>query len=201
MRVLGVSELPRALLAVWASSNGLQGDDYVFYSIEQAVEHNELLEVSEFAPGHVVIASDGGSRIAVLEANEAAEEVVLSYMGTLTTESMEPTGMLLHDWIEEGCPFGPDESQGYSPVEPAVVRLEKLAPGGLAELMRIRRSLNLDVSMAALKRSSERLPVDLCEMSYIRALRLAEELNQKGHCVSLWSARKPRNRLPLEWRF
>jgi hypothetical protein len=199
--LIGVKRVPQVLLDLWAHSNGFHDEDVIFYSLEESLEHNELLEVAAFAPGHIVIASDGGSRIAVLRSELAAVEVLLNYMGNMKPDSMEPTGMTLQQWIDAGCPFESEGSEEFSPIEEVVVRLEQMPPGGLPELMRIRNKLSLDIPVIELKSISEELPYDLCTLSYIRALRVASEINEKGDCVTLRLARDPTKRLPMDVTF
>lgn len=195
---LELRDLPEDLCAVLSRSNGFVGNEVVFYSIDESLEQNRLLEVLEFAPGHVAIACDGGSRVALLDTNRGGSEVLLNDMGDMKSNSMEPTGMSLFKWVEAGCPFRLEPIPRYAAVEKTIVRLDKMPAEGLAALMRIRNELNLDVSVSRLKERCKDLPCHLCQLSYVRAIRAAAKLNEREKCISLWRAADPTEPLPLE---
>jgi hypothetical protein len=200
-RDLAVENVPAELLALFAQTDGFRGDDVVFYSLRESLEHNGLLEVATFAAGYLVIACDGGSRVAALDTRGNGAEVFLNYMGDMSPESMEPTGMPLQEWIAAGCPFEVESPQEYSAVEKVLVRLEAAPATGLPGLLRIRKAFNLDIPLTRLKAICEDLPHDLCQLTYIRALRTLASLPEEAGCMSVRRVGNPDERLPPDFAF
>jgi hypothetical protein len=178
-------------------SDGFQGPAVEFYSTHEIVDQNESLEVHEFCPGYLAIANDTGTGVALLEAAEHADRVHLNRADDMKTVSMHDTGMTLEEWITEGCPFSFSPKPLVSAVEQVCLQLDVMPPGGLKGLMEVKKMASLEIGLSELKEIERRLPYSLGEMSYIKALRLAEKINALAECVSIWTVSAPRVRLSL----
>ena len=198
---LGVLNIPEALKDQWIQSNGFEGDNVQFYSTSEIIERNETLESKEYSPGFFIIANDGGSRVAMMKAIESETIIYLNYMGDMSLESMENSGMTLKVWIKNGCLFDLEEELEFSADESVSLRLDKMPNGGMKDVLKIKKILALNISIGELKTMTNNLPQNLCTVSYIGGLMKSNEINNISDCVSLWSKEYPSKKMPLDYKF
>jgi len=170
--LLGPQPLPEALASFWRRSNGALGNDFLLYSTAEIAERNQTYEVHVYLPGYLNVGDDGGGKAALVKLGEADPEVFLNGRGG-TLESMEPLGLALGAWLAGGCPFG------TAAAEPGLadcvrLRLERMPPGGLKDLMAVRKLLGLTIPVADLR--SVEFPWDVGTMHEAGARRHCEKL-------------------------
>lgn len=176
---------PEALLSVWKKWNGFEADTLNFYSTNSILERNEFFQTLQQCPGHLVFANDFGSSLALLSPSPQSPQVFLTTVASLEPDLLEDTGMGLMAWIEAGCPFDLNVYPEVLATEPVILRLVAAPKGGLKSLAEIKKIAQLTVGFSELKNFVNKLPVSLCETSYIRALDLAAEINKNSICVRI----------------
>jgi hypothetical protein len=198
----GNNQIPTALLETWTKSDGFYGDYVIFYSTSEIIERNEICEVKIYSPSFIVVADDGGGKVALLQLGILSNIVYLNYSGNMSIKSMESTNMDLDTWIESGCPFDLAPTPIYLASERVKIQLDKMPQDGLRDLIRIKKILLLDnISIRDLKEIENFIPYNLFETSYIKALRYASEINKVEECVSIWKVSDPIEKMPLDHVF
>lgn len=192
-----VGRVPEQLKLEWGRSNGFITNFIEFYSTAVIAERNLEYETTEFCPGFLVVANDFGSRVALLDTMVDDGNVFLSYAGTMTVESFEDAGMNLETWIDNDCRLEVRSFPELSPSTIVCLVLTSLPRSGLKQLLRIRTLTNLDMGISELKNIESKLPLVLCHTSYIKALRLADQINQSESCVNIWTDSKQKVPLSL----
>lgn len=192
-----VGRVPEQLKLEWGRSNGFITNFIEFYSTAIIGERNLEYETTEFCPGFLVVANDFGSRVALIDTKVDYGNVFLSHAGTMTVESFEDTGMNLETWIDNDCRLEVRSFPEISPSAKVCLVLTSLPRSGLKQLLRIRNLTNLALGISELKNVESKLPLVLCQTSYIKALRLADQINQSESCVSIWTNSKEKVPLSL----
>ncbi|MEZ5327253.1 MAG: SMI1/KNR4 family protein [Verrucomicrobiales bacterium] len=175
-------KIPRCLVNVWRSREFESGDgvlinEYVFlFGTTEIVERNTTFGASKYCPGFLAIASDSGDEMAFLDVHRETCNVYLNYITNMRSESMHDTGLSFNDWIKHPYPFAReeivDESTGFSAVRDVIVILTN--SNNLSHLMKIRKALNLDISISDLQKQD--LPYDLKKMGHFAAVKIVETI-------------------------
>lgn len=182
-----VGSVPEQLKIEWGKSNGFMTDFLEFYSTATIVERNLEYETIKYCPGYLIVANDFGSRIALLDTKFDFGNVLLSYAGTMRVDSFEDTEMSLGTWIDNNCKLELQSFPEISASTRVCLVLSSLPRGGLKELLRIKTLTNVAIGISELKSIENKLPFVLCETSYIKALRFADQINQNESCVNIYT--------------
>lgn len=98
-------DLPAPLVALWKVTDGLITDAGVtVYSAGCIGERNTTFEVTQYAPGFVLIGDDSGGRGFLLHADDPCFAVFSSDLGDLGPEDFEVESVDFASWIESLCP-------------------------------------------------------------------------------------------------
>lgn len=97
--------LPAPLVGLWEVTDGLMTDTGVtVYSAGCIGERNATYEVTEYAPGFVLIGDDSGGRGFLLRADDPRAAVFSSDLGDLDPEDFDAESVDFASWIESLCP-------------------------------------------------------------------------------------------------
>ena len=103
---LGIS-LPADHRQLLLLSNGLvaKNDRTVLYGARDLLERNRTFEVSEYAPGWLMIGDDSGGQAFLVDVTEKDRRVICVDMGSMVPEDGRCAGANLNAWAESGFPY------------------------------------------------------------------------------------------------
>ncbi|WP_140467097.1 SMI1/KNR4 family protein [Hymenobacter nivis] len=106
-------ELPRDLLTLWRSSDGLSfpASGVVIYTAADIAERNVTYEVAAYAPALLLVGDDSGGSGFFVSAAGHATGVWKIDLGALGDTEGRQVGPSLLAWAQGGCPAG-DPSPG-----------------------------------------------------------------------------------------
>jgi len=159
----------------------------LIYGSGELVERNQTYQVSAYLPAHVAIGDDGGGQMFLLR-HGVASPVLRIDMGALGSMTPDVMAKSIEDWINQGCPVK-TPAELREPKRPSVadVFLDAVPEGKLANLLVLKKELDLNLSIAELKTLAGHLPAPLLEdVPYVPFRVRCEALNARfGACLSL----------------
>lgn len=157
-----LARLPEGYRRLLGLSDGIElASGALIYGSRELVERNQTYQVSTYLTGHVAIGDDGGGQMFLLR-HGVASPVLRIDMGAIGSMTPEAIAKSLEDWVEHGCPLKtPAELREAKRPSVADVYLDAIPEGKLANLLALKKELDLDFSIAELKTLAGNLPARL----------------------------------------
>ncbi|MEO1370330.1 MAG: hypothetical protein AAFX50_24380, partial [Acidobacteriota bacterium] len=179
------------LFELLSLSNGLLAHDQLrLYDADSIPERNETYAIAETAPGWLMIGDNSGGRFFTLEpAADGPRRVHAMDTGALFAEDAELVAESLADWASAGFPIDEDDESDLP--DSFDVYLESAPAQGIKMLLKIKKHLQLDTSIAELKSAFDHLPARiLADASFGRAVIGAAffQLETGDRCLKLYKA-------------
>ncbi|MEM8995103.1 MAG: hypothetical protein AAGF23_09980 [Acidobacteriota bacterium] len=179
------------LFALLGLSDGLHAHGELnLYDADSIPERNDTYGIVETAPGWLMIGDNGGGRFFVLEpAAGGSRRVHAMDTGALFADDAELVAESLAAWACAGFPIDEDEESDLP--DSFDVYLESAPAQGIKMLLKIKKHLQLDTSIAELKSAFDHLPARiLADASFGRAVIGAAffELETGDRCLKLYKA-------------
>lgn len=143
---LSLHGIPPALEAVLKAHNGWTDDcSNIFFSTSVLPEIQETLEVGMYAPGYLVVANDGGGRVAMIQLAPFDEAVYVVDDSVLSPDGAWKVAGNLAEWIGSGTPFEPANTENIGRPDGLVdVYLRKIPSEGLKAAAEVRSIFSID---------------------------------------------------------
>lgn len=188
-KVAGIlARLPEGYRHLLSLSDGIElASGALIYGSQELVERNQTYQVSAYMPAHVAIGDDGGGQMFLLRCG-VASPVLRIDMGAIGSLAPETIAKSIGAWIDQGCPVKtPAELRESKRPSVADVFLDAVPEGKLANLLVLKKELDLNLSIAELKTLAGNLPAPLLEdIPHAPFRARCEALNARfGACLSL----------------
>ena len=183
-------ELPAPYKRIFGIADGFALDDgLTVYCSEDVVERNKTFEVQKYSPGFVAIGDDGGGRLVMLSVSSPETKVFVVDQGSLSPEYFEIVAESFDGWIAKGCPLDSEISRSQEFPDKVDVYLECVPPGGLKDLLFIKRELGIDKSVSELKALLESIPACIMKaVPYGKYGKRCQKVNLQSACLGLRSS-------------
>ncbi|MET8044662.1 hypothetical protein ABZU25_27805 [Micromonospora sp. NPDC005215] len=177
---------PEALLDVWTGVRPVddEGDVYI-YGPDEIADRNLAYEVPEYAPGLLLIGSDGGGDGLFVATNDPDPEVVLIDLGAVGTSDGRRAGRL-SVLAAEG--FRSINSAEDARIEPAAGPIDVLVTHrpGVKALVEIRKLFHLSLPISALTAADAHYPmVVLTDVYYGKYAEAINQVNLRYECLAV----------------
>jgi hypothetical protein len=140
----------------------LIGEVVVLDGFETIEERNDTQEVAEHLPHYIAIGSDSGDYAFLLK-TDGGETVYQEEPGNFSHPALEVVHRSFSDWLAGGCPL-PEEKPYPIPLH-GCLWLLTAPPGGMKDMLRLKKLLGKDWSIPQLKGYLASVPVILEEKS------------------------------------
>lgn len=183
---LGI-QLPGQYKTLLKLTNGLTSYRGVFlYSTEDLAERNITFEVQVYASGYLAIGDDSGDRLFMISLS-ADEPVIYGVdQGALSSKWLTPLSGSLEQWLQDACPAAIEESSTETEPNTVDVYLECLPPGGVRDLLFIKRELGIEQSISDIKNNLANVPVCILkEVPFGKFSIRCRKINEQSKCLGL----------------
>lgn len=151
----------------------------ILYSLDELKQMNDDLQIQKFQPDYIAIGDDGGGLVFLMKQDLDAKEVFCVDVSDYDIESSFCRLENFTKWYEDGCNICIDESNEDKLSQLGDVFLKKTPKNGISDLVKIKKTFCLNISMAQLLSLSKELPCVLISgISYAKAIKLMEKFGQ-----------------------
>lgn len=192
------NRFPESLALLLKVANGFDFDngDVAILGSSELFELNESMGVLEGAPNHILFATTGGSEYALISRLDGS--IKLGAYGAWTDDGLLQLAPDLNSWLRSKEMFPKTPDAAISAIEPVYIYIDRMPPGGLSDLMVIKKAVAPASSVAQMKMAADQAPAALStSTSYTRACRSMEAVGKLAECLSIRLASDPSVRLPL----
>jgi len=74
------------------------------YPLDELVERNETLEVTEYAPGFLAIGDDNSEYVFIVDQTLKPSPIFMVFVGSMDPDDKVRVGDSLESWLQSGCP-------------------------------------------------------------------------------------------------
>ncbi|MFG1920189.1 hypothetical protein [Micromonospora sp. NPDC048898] len=182
-----MAEFPvEALLDVWTGARPVddEGDVYV-YGPDEIAERNLAYEVPEYAPGLLLIGSDGGGRGLFVATNDPDPEVFLIDLGAVGTSDGTSAGRLSVLAAEGFRSIDSTEDARLEPADGPIDVLVTHRPGVKA-IVEMRKLFHLSLPISAFTAADAHYPmVVLTDVYHAKYGEVINQLNMRYQCLAV----------------
>lgn len=183
--------LPKIYKELLSLSNGFSTDKgVVIYGTEDIIERNLTLEVNEYAKGYIAIGDDSGDIVFLISEDDSKKEILAVGCGDMNPLNAKIISPSLCKWLENNCDLADINQENGSKVnsEKYSILLIENPKGGLKDLVKIKNTINIELSSAELLKASKNIPfILISNISYGKALNYLKKLSEFSEILQLQS--------------
>ncbi|MEU7590907.1 hypothetical protein AB0A95_32010 [Micromonospora sp. NPDC049230] len=178
---------PEALLDVWTGARPVDAAaDVSLYGPDEIAERNLTYEISDYAPGLLLIGDDGGGAGLFVARNDPAPEVVLIGLGAVGSDDGTRVGRLSGLAVDGFRSMKSAEDVGDEAAPTGPIDILVTHRPGMKALMEIRRLFHLSLPISALIAADAHYPmVVLTDVYYGKYAEALGQLNLRYQCLAV----------------
>ncbi len=173
--------IPKQYSMFLQKQNGVSfGGGTILYSLQELMEMNEVLQISKYLQDYIAIGDDGAGLVFLMKQDIYTEKVICVDMSDYDIDTPYCTIDCFQKWLQEGCIVHNKKSDtndifGLT----GDVYLVKMPYEGRKGLIKIKKILNLDISLPQLLSLANELPCLLIkDIKYAKAIKLIEKIGE-----------------------